>query len=332
LALADVVKYDGPRDVFAWKYPNAELGTRSQLIVNEAQEAVFFKDGKALDVFPSGRYTLNTENLPLLRDAIRVPLGGRTPFAAEVWFVNRLYVLDIKWGTPAPVTLRDPEFGVIVPMRAYGQLGLRVLDSKTFLTRLVGTVDFLDKETLNDFFRGVYLTHIRDTISSYVMHRRIGVLEITAFLLEISAYMKEALSPVFQEYGIELLNFYVNNIDFPEDDLSVKKLRNALAVRAEMDIVGYDYAQQRSLDVLEGAAKNTGAGVGVLTQIGAGVGLAAAVGGMVRNELGGAPDAGARTSPPQPAKSARFCPACGVALASPSRFCPDCGAKLPGEA
>ena len=97
MAIIEVVKYEGPPDVFAWRYPNQELGTWTQLIVHETQEAILYK-GQALDSFPAGRHTLSTANIPILSNVINLPFGGKSPFTAEVWFVNKLRSLDVKWG------------------------------------------------------------------------------------------------------------------------------------------------------------------------------------------------------------------------------------------
>lgn len=99
MAIVSVVKYDGNPDVFAWKYPDSELGTWTQLIVNESQQAILFKGGQALDVFEAGRHTLSTNNIPFLEKIINLPFGGQSPFSAEVWFVNKQFNLDVKWGT-----------------------------------------------------------------------------------------------------------------------------------------------------------------------------------------------------------------------------------------
>ena len=132
MALVEVVKYEGSPDVFAWKYPNEELGTWTQLIVNESQEAVLFKGGIACDVFQAGRHTLNTANIPILNNIINLPFGGESPFTAEVWYVNKAYSLDIKWGTPTPILIQDPKYKVFVPLRSYGQLAFRSTISKSF--------------------------------------------------------------------------------------------------------------------------------------------------------------------------------------------------------
>lgn len=99
MAIVSVVKYDGNPDVFAWKYPDSELGTWTQLIVNESQQAILFKGGQALDVFEAGRHTLSTNNIPFLETIINLPFGGQSPFSAEVWFVSKQFNLDVKWGT-----------------------------------------------------------------------------------------------------------------------------------------------------------------------------------------------------------------------------------------
>ena len=241
MAVIDIVKYDGGQGVYAWKYPNDNLSTKTQLIVNEAQEALLFKDGVALDLFPSGKYVLDTENLPLLTNMVKLPFGGRTPFSAEVWFINRAYTLDIKWGTPSPVQVQDPRYGLFVPLRAYGQFGVRIVESKKFLLKLVGTMPIFDKENLIRYFRGIYMTRVKDLLSSYLVHRKVSILEINAYLEEMSAHLQERIRPSFDEYGIELINFYVNDVSVPEDDPAVRKLKNALARKAELDIIGADF-------------------------------------------------------------------------------------------
>lgn len=242
MAIIDVVKYNGGDRVYAWKFPNESLSTRTQLIVNDSQEAVLFKDGIALDVFASGRYVLDTENVPLLTGMIRLPFGGRSPFSAEVWFINKAHSLDIKWGTATPVQIQDPRYGIFVPLRSFGQFGIRIIDSKKFLVKLVGTMPVFDKENLVQYFRGFYLTRIKDALSSYLIHKKVSILEINAYLEEISQYLQERIKPDFDEYGIELINFFINDVSVSEDDPALRKLKNALAKKAEMTIIGWELA------------------------------------------------------------------------------------------
>ena len=135
MALIDVIKYAGKRDVLAWRYPSQELRLGTQVIVNESQEAVFVKEGKILDILGPGRYTLSTENIPILAKLINLPFGGKTPFTAEIWYINKAYLLDVKWGTPTPMQLQDPKYKVFIPVRAFGQFGFQIKDSKQFLTK-----------------------------------------------------------------------------------------------------------------------------------------------------------------------------------------------------
>ena len=355
MAIADVIKYNGNPGLLAWKFPGEELGTWTQLIVNESQEAVLFKDGRALDLFGAGRHTLETQNIPILNKIINLPFGGRSPFAAEVWYVNMLSTLDVKWGTPSPIQMQDARYGIFVPVRANGLFGIRVEDARKFLIKLVGTMPAFDRNMLTNHFRGLCVTKVKDVLSSYLLKKQISVMEINAYIDELSGYMKERIEPDMAEYGIRLINFYVNEISVPEEDPSVRKLKDALAKKAEMDIIGFDYRQERSFNALEGAASNPGSagalfmGAGIGTGMGLGMGSAMGAGsggisGELRTEQSGerpgqeqqllCPGCGSRI----PA-GGRFCPECGIPLAKKCpkcsaaiegdpRFCPECGEKL----
>lgn len=318
MAIIAVVKYNGGPDVFAWKYPSEELGTWTQLIVNESQEAVLYKGGQALDLFGAGRHTLDTANIPILNKIVNLPFGGRSPFTAEVWYINKAHSLDIKWGTPTPIQLQDPKYKVFVPLRSFGQFGIQINDSKQFLTKLVGTLPVFEKDNIVKFFRGLYLTKVKDSISSYLIKEGISVLEINAYLDELSEHLKEKITPALDEYGIKLINFYVNDISMPEDDPAVKKLKDALAKRAEMDIVGYSYVQERSFDTLEGAATNPGSSQSGLMGAGIGLGMGVGIGGAMGNQTSGLAQ-GINL------KEMKQCSACNSDMEVSARFCPVCG-------
>ena len=131
-------------------------------------------------------HLLSTNNIPFLEKIINLPFGGQSPFSAEVWFVNKQFNLDVKWGTPSPIQIQDPVFGVFVPVRSYGIFGIQIDDAKRFLVKLVGTLSSFTKNDIMRYFRGVYVARVKDAISTYLIERKIGILEINRYLDELS--------------------------------------------------------------------------------------------------------------------------------------------------
>jgi membrane protease subunit (stomatin/prohibitin family) len=291
MAIVDRVKWDGSPSVVAWKFPSEELSTWTQLIVNESQEAFLVKGGVYEGPFGAGRHTLSAENIPILRGAIGLPFGGKTPFSAEAWFVNRVTKLDVKWGTPTPIQLQDPQFSLMMPVRAFGQYGIQISDSKKFLQTLVGTLKLFDLDSLTSYFRGKLLERIASEIAKVITRDRISILQISSYLDAISMQLNRAVGEDLREFGIELTQFSVASINVPEDDPGVKSLKLALAKRAEMGIVGFSYQQERSFDVMQAAASNEGsaqsgmmgAGLGLGVGLGAGVPMGNAMSSIAGN-------------------------------------------------
>lgn len=323
MSIASVIKYEGPHDVLVWKHPAEDFNTATQLIVHESQEAIFFKNGQALDLFPAGRYGLETANLPILGGIIKRLTSGESPFHCEVYFINKAISLDVKWGTSAPIPLMDPQFNIIVPVRANGRFGVQVNDSRKLLVKLLGTVRQFDHQNLQEFFRGVLMTRIKDFLAGKMIREKISFLEITTRLNEISDAIHQQLAETFDEYGITLMNFFVNTISVPDDDEGVLQIKSALAKRAEMGILGYDYRTERSFDVLQGAAENPGTAGGM---IGAGIGLGMGV--NVGNTIGTSMMS-RMVDPVQSgiADTSRHCRKCGSGLSDDAAFCPKCGEK-----
>lgn len=326
MAVIKVIEYNGPdpHETLAWKFVDGsgrsdELGTWSQLVVREGQQALLFRDGKALDLFGPGRHTLSTDNIPLLRDFVSLPFGGKSPFKAEVWFVNTLDSLDVKWGTTSPIQIQDPRYGVFLPVRAHGQFGIRVADSRKFLVKLVGAVSSFDREALVRHFRGLLVSRIKDLISTFIVVERRSVLELNASIDEISSHMERTLSPALEAFGLDLINFFTTSVNVPEEDPAVVQLKSALARRAELEILGTDYRQQRSFDVLDRAASNEGGG-GTM-QAGMGLGMGFGIGGALGESARDMAGSLAVTKG-QP------CPACGTVNAPGTLFCSRCGQSL----
>ncbi|QWD80518.1 SPFH domain-containing protein [Polynucleobacter sp. MWH-Spelu-300-X4] len=277
MAIIDVVKWDEethrnqainkaqgkpilPMDqVYAWKFDSTELSTWTQLIVHESQEAVVFRGGAMDGPFGPGRHVLKTENLPVIGKLLNLPFG-RSPFTAEVWYTNRAIPLDVQWGTREPIRIQDSKYGIVIPVSAHGQYAVQIENSRKFLVKLVGTMSEFNKEKLKDYFRGLILTIAKTTIAKKMGgNTGLSVLEIATQLTDISDAIKAELNDQLEDFGLKLVNFFVSHIDVNEDDPSIKKLREALAKKAEMDIVGFNYQQERSFNAMEGAAGYTGA-------------------------------------------------------------------------
>lgn len=354
MAVIDLVKWNGNPNILAWKFPSEELSTWTQLIVNETQEAYVVKEGVYQGPFAAGRHTLSTENIPLLRSLIGIPFGGKSPFTAEVWFINRTSNLDIRWGTPDPIQLQDPKYQLMVPVRAFGQYGIRITDAKIFLLKLVGTLASFDANTLSDYFKGVFTTKIKAGIANAIIKNGHSVLEISTELEMLSEMLKESLAPEMEKYGVSLDQFNIHSINVPEADPAVIALKTALAKRAEMGLLGFNYQQERSFDVLQTAAGNEGTAGGVMSAgigMGMGVGMGVPMGGafaqmtpQIQTSTAQPPMACRKCNHPND-QGVRFCGGCGVArdvstgeishsmatcdkcnsvIPKGSKFCPNC--------
>jgi excisionase family DNA binding protein len=243
----------------------------SAIIVRESQAAVFYRDGKALDVFGPGRHQITTANLPLLSSLLRLATGGNDLFTAEVYFVNMIEFTDWKWGTQEPVTLRDQDFGV-VRVRAFGNYSVQVSDPQLFVTKIVGTGSGYQTNQIQDFLRGIIVARFADVLGE----TKVPVLDLPSMQDEVAAAVRSKLSDEFDSFGLALKTFFLQNISLPEE------VQKAIDQRAAMGAIGdmqrfmqYQAAQAvRDAAQQEGGGGLTGAGVG----LGAGAGLGAVLG------------------------------------------------------
>jgi excisionase family DNA binding protein len=243
----------------------------SAIIVRESQAAVFYRDGKALDVFGPGRHQITTANLPLLSSLLRLATGGNDLFTAEVYFVNMIEFTDWKWGTQEPVTLRDQDFGV-VRVRAFGNYSVQISDPQLFVTKIVGTGSGYQTSQIQDFLRGIIVARFADVLGE----SKVPILDLPAMQDEMAAAMRSKLSDEFDSFGLALKTFFLQNISLPEE------VQKAIDQRAAMGAIGdmqrfmqYQAAQAvRDAAQQEGGGGLTGAGVG----LGAGAGLGAVLG------------------------------------------------------
>lgn len=230
--LASIIKYEGDNSTFIWKHPIEDFNYGSQLIVHESQEAIFFKDGQALDLFGPGRYTLETQQLPLLEKAYHLPTDTEGTFHSEVYFINKTVQMGIKWGTPEKVRFIDPLTGVPLQLGASGEMNMQVTNSRKLLVKLVGTMQGISWEegpgltkSLQASFRPLITTAVKVNLPAVINKEAIDILEIDSKLDLISSSLQEAIQPGFDDYGLTIPQFYVTNVVLPEDDPNFKRIR-----------------------------------------------------------------------------------------------------------
>lgn len=340
--IAEVIKYEGDNSTFIWKHPCEDFNSLTQLIVHESQEAIFFMNGQALDLFGPGRYTLETENIPKIGKVLNRTTGDKTPFHCEVYFINKAEQMAIKWGTDSKVQYVDPTYGFPISIGASGEMSLRAEDSRKLLVKLVGTENYLGQQQLIGFFRAFLMTRVKTYIAQVIKANAINIFEIDENLTAFSENIHKLLIPDFADYGIALERFFVTNIVKPDGDRQYEKFKELhfrqyadiaeATLRQKTDLIyaqteaqkvvidsqaqatkraqeGYTYAQERGFDVAAKVAQNEA--VGQFTNMGVGLGTMAgvggAVGGVVGNAVGGALQAASEpaqpTQPTQPAQT-----------------------------
>lgn len=319
MALLDVVKFDGlkNRDWLIFKYPSEDLVFGTQVVVQEGQVAIFVKGGSTADVFYPGTYTLSTENLPLLNSLVKLPFGGKTPFQAEIYYVNTAVKMDINWGTTDPIQLIDPKYYVKLRIRAFGQMGLKIYDAVELFKTLVGGMqknELVRFDKIKEYYRGVLVIKVKSAIADSIITNQISALEISAKLEALSEKVKEKIEPEFSKYGFSVANFFIQSINFPDEDF--EKINKILADKAAFEIMGDGrYATKRSLDVYEGAATNQSGVAGAFMAGGVGLGAAIGAGASMGQAVGN----------PLHSEETKECVSCGARIPARSKFCPECG-------
>ena len=326
MSIIDRIKYDGNLQGNQWliyKCPSDQYALGSQLIVGEGQEAVFFRGGQALDIFRPGTHTLSTGNLPLLNRLVNFPFGGKTPFTAEIYYVNKTANLDMKWGTSVPIPMEDPKYGLLLNVGARGQYGISIEDSRLFVTRIVGVIlggMEITPLLILRYFNGMINAKVKSILSEHMISQRISFLEISQYLTEIFLSFQETLSEEFERFGISLTNFYCDSIaPRPEDYTKLRTYKEELALGEDF------YQRRRSLDILEKLAENPSAGNAANAGIGLGMGFGVA--GQVGGLFAGMAQ-NVTVHPQENGDNTVKCPICGASNPVVRRFCGECGNRL----
>ena len=231
--IAEIIKYEGDNSTFIWKHPSEDFNDMTQLIVHESQEAVFFMNGQALDLFGPGRYTLETQNIPKIGKFLNRTTGGETPFHCEVYFINQTIQMGLKWGTDSKVRYIDPDSGIPLELGASGEMNLQVCDSRKLLIKLVGTTNGIAwddsgagfTKSLQNSFRPLISTAVKSNLSTAIKSAEFDILEIDEHLEELSSILKSKIVPGFEEFGLTIPQFYLTTVVLPENDPNFKRIR-----------------------------------------------------------------------------------------------------------
>jgi excisionase family DNA binding protein len=252
------------------EYGSGDFRLGSQVIVREYQQAVFFRDGKAYDTFGAGRHTITTANVPLLSSLIGMATSGKTPFTAEVYFVNMREFLDEKWGTAEPIALRDTDLG-LVRLRAFGTFSLQVRDSALFVNKIVGAQGLYQTDQITRFLRGIVIARLTDLLGEL----KKGLFDLPALYDEIGAGTKAKVQDDFANVGMQLKTLYVNSISPTEETAKAIDERAAMGAIGDM---GKYMQYQTALGIRDAAKAGGGGGLaGAGVGLGAGVGMGAAM-------------------------------------------------------
>ncbi len=288
---------DDSRDTLVWRFPvrGNEIKNGAKLIVREGQTAIFVNEGKLADVFQPGTYTLSTQNLPILATLKGWKYGFDSPFKAEVYFVTTTTFTDQKWGTQNPITLRDPELGP-VRVRAFGAFAVRVADPTKFMRTVAGT----DGRFEIDEVVGQLKRSLVSRFTNALGQAKIPVLDLAANYDEVAKKVHPLLTTDFEELGLTLAKFIIENISLPPE---VEKI---LDKRSEMGIIGnvQQFAAYQAATAIPDAARTpnslAGAGMGLAAGMAMGNQMAGAFAGFGQPQPAPAPQAPAPQAPAAP--------------------------------
>ena len=324
MALLNVIKFNGPRDALVWESPVKDFNIGAQLYVPESHEALFFKDGAALDLFGSGRHTLTTANIPIIRKLYESVAGKNTVFTAQVYYIDKTITEEMGWGTNAPIQLEDPRYGILINVKSFGTYRIQVEDSRKFLVKIVGAISQFNKQEIQNYFRSQMMSKVKAELARAITKRQVSILEIATEQDALSEMLKEALSGLFEEYGVALKEFAIASVRASDEDLqklkeikesSAETILGAHAKRKAMETLGTNYREMETFDVMKEAAKNQADGG--IASLGVGLGLAPGMAQMFQQNM-----------QPQPAQSTKACPSCGAQNNESAKFCAECGTRF----
>ena len=344
MAFIDLVRWSPQEDVtiYAYKYPEDNLSTYTQLIVQESQEALLFSKGQLLQKFGPGKHTLSTENIPILRNLFGIPFGGKNPFTAEVWFVNKIQAYNIEWSISS-MNIHDVDYNTGIPIIALGSYGLKIEDAERFLIKMVGTKALFNEYDMTAQFSGEFSSKAKSAILQFMLVNKIGIKQIAAYLDNLSNHLREGLLPFWKEHGLDLTKFYVTSVEVDGTTDEGQRIRDAISKQSAQSISGYTWQQEQAFGMANNAIdgisnSNSGLlGAVLATNMMGNGGLGNFGPGMMQpqyqqptfgglgNQQGAGVTSNQNMNANQPPIKEVFCSNCSNRFGIDNRFCPHCG-------
>jgi len=267
--LMEIIEFlDNAGDTMVQRVPedsSGEFKMGAQLIVRESQKAIFFRDGKSLDVFSAGRHVLKTQNIPILTKLITsLGYGKDSPFKSEVYFLNMKLFRNLKWGTKEPILFRDSELKMI-RLRSYGAFSITIKEPSLFLNKVVGTQGFFRDSDIADYLKSIILQKLHVTLGQHVK----TVFDLPQHFDNLSVLVKNSLNLDFEGLGLELHDFLINSVSVPPEVQKMIDTRSGMSAVGNMD----DFMKYQMGQSMEKAAENPTGSAGEGMGLGAGMGM-----------------------------------------------------------
>ena len=275
MAIANIIKFTEEEPLLIWKWHDLKYSKRedeirlgSQLVVGENQQAIFVKGGKICDIFETGQYTLSTSNLPIISQIIGSVFGGDSPFQASIYFINKAIFMNAKFGL-SPFNLIEPNFKVPIPVSARGTYSIRIIDGKKLLINLAGNSTEFTVEKIRNSFKSLICTNVKSEIINLTRSTGISPIELETQIIQVNHAVKEKISLLFKEYGLEIEHFVLEGIPVIDDDPKVQnvivKMHELMSQDIEEKMKFKRHAEnldmyklERQLEISQSAAENIG--------------------------------------------------------------------------
>lgn len=361
--IREEIRFGGNNEDLVWKSPIRDFNTGSVVIVNESQGAVFYMNGEASDELGAGLHVLETCETPFIKRIIQKIQGTKTPFQAELYYVNKVEIPQLRWGV-GEITYREE--GFVFPIGARGMYNVRVENARKLIEKVNGTEWGFNRDELEDRFLELVTSAVDNALINAIYDQAGSIIDAPRYRTQIMNAVRPEVEQIFAEYGLKITQFIIERIHVDEENenyrqlLDLQKLQGggakARILEAQLKAQekgiagqgeaafraaqGYTYQQERQFDVLDTAASNdnsmAGGMAGGFMQMGVGLGAMGAVGGMVKDSMSGMTNnfSGMMNATQQPAANqpataaADKCKNCGAALAPGAKFCLECGTKV----